>query len=139
MSAGLAQSLQFLGEHFTPLFRGRGYLHGMNMHVSLDKGGAEFGPGKWGKRRFKPRCDILNEVVAGLIWIQLDLPENVSRSELETVAHRLVQRIIANASVRAVEDELTFLQRDQFCRSVKPEVIRELARRIMSAVKGFPV
>jgi hypothetical protein len=109
----------------------------MNMHVSLDKGGTGFGSG--GKRRFKPRCDILNEVVAGLIWIQMDLPENVSRSELETVAHRLVQQIIANAGVRAVEDELTFLQRNQFCRPVKPEVIRELARRTMSAVKGLPV
>jgi hypothetical protein len=111
----------------------------MNMHVSLDKGAARFGPGKWSKRRFKPRCDILNEVVAGLIWIQLDLPENVSRTELETVAYRLVQRIIANASVRAVEDELTFLQRDQFCRPVKAEVIRELAQRTISAVKGLPV
>jgi len=137
MSAGLPKSLQFLGEHFTPVFRGRGYLHGMNMHVSLHKGAAGFGSG--GKRRFKPRCDILNEVVAGLIWIQLDLPENVSRYELETFAYRLVQRIIANASVRAVEEELTFLQRDQFCRPVKEAVIRELARRTISAVKGLPV
>jgi len=139
MSAGLAKSLQYPGEHFTSVFRDRGYLHGMNMHVSLDKGAAGFGPGKWGKRRFKPRCDILNEVVAGLIWIQLDLPENVSRYELETFAYRLVQRIIANASVRAVEEELTFLQRDQFCRPVKEAVIRELARRTISAVKGLPV
>ena len=137
MSAGLAKSLQYPGEHFTPVFRGRDYLHGMTMHVSLDKGAAGFGSG--GKRRFKPRCDILNEVVAGLIWIQLDLPENVSRNELERAACRLVQRIIANASVRAVEDELTFLQRDQFCRPVKEAVIRELARRTISAVKGLPV
>ena len=49
------------------------------------------------------------------------------------------QRIIANASVRAVEEELTFLQRDQFCRPVKEAVIRELARRTISAVKGLPV
>ena len=137
MSAGLAKSLQYPGEHFTPVFRGRDYLHGMTMHVSLDKGAAGFGSG--GKRRFKPRCDILNEVVAGLIWIQLDLPENVSRYELETFAYRLVQRIIANASVRAVEEELTFLQRDQFCRPIKEAVIRELARRTISAVKGLPV
>jgi hypothetical protein len=137
MSAGLAKSLQYPGEHFTSFFRGRGYLHGMNMHVSLDKGAAGFGSGS--KRRFKPRCDILNEVVAGLIWIQLDLPENVSRSELETFAYRLVQRILANASIHAVEDELTFLQRDQFCRPAKVEVIRQLARRTMSAVKGLPV
>ena len=109
------------------------------MHVSMESAATEFSRGKWGKRRFNPRSDILKEVVAGFIWIELDLSKTVTRAELETVAHRLVQRINADASARMVEDELVFLQRDQFCRPVQMEVIRDLVRQTVSTVKGSSV
>ena len=36
------------------------------------------------RRRFNPSADILDEVVAGLLWMTLDLPPDVSRRELES-------------------------------------------------------
>ena len=35
------------------------------------------------RSKFNPRAEILDEVVAGLLWMTLDLPQDVSRPELE--------------------------------------------------------
>jgi hypothetical protein len=89
------------------------------------------------KARFNPRADILDEVVAGLLWMTLDLPQDISRPELETFAHQLVARIKFGACEIAVESEIAFLQSDQLGRPVNQEAVHGLAGRVMTAVRGF--
>ncbi len=89
------------------------------------------------KTKFNPRADILTEVVAGLLWMTLDLPQDVSRPELETVAHHLVSQIKFGAGETAVESQIAVLQSDQLGRPANLDVIHGLAGRIMNAVKGF--
>jgi len=89
------------------------------------------------KTRFNPRADILDEVIAGLLWITLDLPQDVSRSELEAFAHQLVARIRFGASEIAIESEINFLQSGQLGRPANHDAIHALAGRIMNAVRGI--
>jgi hypothetical protein len=89
------------------------------------------------KTKFNPRSDILDEVVAGLLWITLDLPQDVSRAELETFAHQLVARIRFGASQIAIESEITFLQSGQLGRPANHDAIQALAGRVMNAVRGI--
>jgi hypothetical protein len=86
--------------------------------------------------KFHPRREILDEVVAGFLWMQLNLPEDVSRDELEAFARRLIVRIAAGASQAATESEIAALQRSQFCRPVDPATVCSLAMRSMAAVKS---
>jgi len=88
------------------------------------------------KARFNPRLGILDEVVAGFLWMQLDLPEDTSRSELESFAHRLVGRIQAGDGEAAIAGEIAGLQSGQLCRPANPFVVRQLARRAINAVSG---
>ena len=88
------------------------------------------------RTKFNPRADILDEVVAGLLWMALDLPEDVSRPELEIFAHQLVARIRFGASKCGIESELAFLQSEQLGRPVNRDAIAELAGRVFGAVKG---
>jgi len=88
------------------------------------------------RTRFNPRADILDEVVAGLLWMTLDLPPDVSRSELESFAHQLVARIRFGASACAIESEIVFLQSEQLGRPANREAIHDLAGRVMSTVKA---
>ena len=87
------------------------------------------------RTRFNPRADILDEVVAGLLWMALDLPQDVSRPELELFAHQLVARIRFGASEDAIENEIAFLQCDQLGRPANRDTIHELAGRVIGAVK----
>jgi hypothetical protein len=89
------------------------------------------------KTKFNPRASILDEVVAGLLWMSLDLPQDISRPELETFAHQLVTRIKFGASAIAVENEITFLQSDQLGRPANHDAIHGLAGRVISAVRGY--
>ena len=86
--------------------------------------------------RYHPRSDILDEVIAGFIWMDLNLPEDVSLPELERFAHRLIARIRSNASQAAVESDLAVLQKVQFCGAVDPAVIRSLASRSIAIVRA---
>ena len=70
------------------------------------------------------------------MWMQLDLPEDVSRIELEDFAHHMVTRIHAGAGEASVATHIVELQLEQFCRHPNLPVIRELARRSMIAVRG---
>jgi len=88
------------------------------------------------RTKFNPRADILDEVVAGLLWMALDLPQDVSRPELEIFAHQLVARIGFGASVCAIESEIGFLQSQQLGRPANHDAIHELAARIFGTVKG---
>jgi hypothetical protein len=86
--------------------------------------------------KFHPRQEILDEVVAGLLWMQLDLPRDVGRDEIETFAHRLVTRIRGGANESAIIADIAGLQSHQFCRPADLPVIRDLAQRSMMAVRG---
>jgi hypothetical protein len=86
--------------------------------------------------RYHPRSDILDEVIAGFIWMDLNLPDDASLPELERFAHRLIARIRSHANQAAVESELTVLQKIQFCRAADPAVIRNLASRSIAIVMG---
>ena len=88
------------------------------------------------KTKFNPRSDILDEVVAGLLWITLDLPHDVSRPELEAFAHQLVGRIKFGASETAIESEIIFLQSGQLGRPADQDAIHTLAGRVIAAVRG---
>lgn len=109
----------------------------MNIRVSLQglqsAGPAPAPPAH--KTRFNPRADILDEVVAGLLWITLDLPADVSRRELEIFAHHLVARIKLGAGEAMVESEIVVLQSDQLGCSANHDAIHSLAGRILCAVK----
>jgi hypothetical protein len=89
------------------------------------------------RTKFNPRAGILDEVVAGLLWMTLDLPQDVSRPELEAFAHQLVARIRFGASETMVESEIAFLQSDQLGRPANPDAIHGLTGRVMNAVRGF--
>lgn len=86
--------------------------------------------------KFHPRQEILDEVVAGLLWMQLDLPRDVSRDEMEGFAHRLVTRIRGGANESAIAADIAVLQSGQFGRHANLPLIRELAQRSMLAVRG---
>ena len=78
----------------------------------------------------------MDEVVAGLLWMALDLPQDVSRFELEDFAHRLVSRIRFGASEAAVEREIVGLQCSQLGRPANPPAIHRLTGRVMDAVRN---
>jgi hypothetical protein len=80
---------------------------------------------------------LLDQVVAGLLWMSLDLPEDVSRREMEMLAHQLVLRIRAGADETALERDVALLQLEQFSRPPNPAAIRDLVRRALNAVSGF--
>jgi hypothetical protein len=109
----------------------------MNIRVILPaktvRTAAPFAPHR---ARFNPRAFILDEVVAGLLWMALDLPQDVSRPELESFARQLVSRIRFGASDSVIESEIAFLQSEQLGRPANRDAIRALAGRIMHAVKG---
>jgi len=88
------------------------------------------------KTKFNPRSDILDEVVAGLLWITLDLPQDVSRPELEAFAHQFVGCIKFGASETAIESEIIFLQSGQLGRPADQDAIHTLAGRVIAAVRG---
>jgi hypothetical protein len=79
---------------------------------------------------------ILNEVIAGFLWMEMDLPQNVSRDEVEELASRLISRIRADADEQVIEYDLTRFQLNQFCKPVKPLNLRELAKRAVVTVKA---
>ena len=85
--------------------------------------------------KFNPRAGILDEVVAGLLWMALDLPEDVTRSELEIFAHQLVARIKFGAGEDMIESEIAFLQSEQLGRPANRDAIRDLTGRVIGAVR----
>ena len=75
-------------------------------------------------------------MIAGLLWMALDLPPDVSRPELESFAHKLVAHIRFGSGAPAIESEIAFLQCEQLGRRANRDAIRELAIRIVATVKG---
>lgn len=88
------------------------------------------------KTRYRPRLELLDEVVAGLLWMQLDLPRDIARDEMEAFAHRLVSRIRTGAGAAAIAVEIAGLQSGQLGRPANLAVIRDLAGRAIAVVSG---
>jgi hypothetical protein len=79
--------------------------------------------------------DLMDEVVAGLLWMSLDLPEDVSRPEVERLAHHLVLRIKAHDERISLEQAVAYLQLEQFGRPPDFAAIRDLVGRAVKVVK----
>ena len=88
-------------------------------------------------RGFAFTPDLMDQVVAGFLWMSLNLPEDVSRREMEDVAHQLVLRIRANTDRTVLERAVALLQLEQFCRPPNFVAIRDVVCRAVSAVNGF--
>jgi hypothetical protein len=88
------------------------------------------------KTKFHPRLEILDEVVAGLLWMQLDLPGDTTRDEMESFARRLVSRIRRGAGEAAIAVEIAGLQSGQLGRPANLPFIRDLACRAIAVVSG---
>ncbi len=88
------------------------------------------------RAKFNPRAEILEEVVAGLLWMALDLPHDASRQELESFAHRLVSCIRIGAGAAEIEREIVGLQCGQLSRPANPPAIHRLTERVMDAVRN---
>ena len=80
--------------------------------------------------------DLMDQVVAGLLWMSLDLPDDVSRREIETLAHHLVLRIRTNVAPPALEQDIALVQLEQFSRPPNFSAIRDVVRRAVHAVHG---
>lgn len=79
---------------------------------------------------------ILNQVVAGILWMSLDLPRNVSRQTIEALAHQLIARIRAGAAEPAIEAELTLLYSQHFYCRADIVAIHNVVRRAANIVRG---
>ena len=116
----------------------------MNMHPVRDLVGPPIGanlrPFKTRapkKRRYSPRDELLDEVLAGFLWMSLNLPDDASLAELNAFAHELVSLIKANAGLAILEHSIFCLQRDHFGRPGDLAAIRALARRCIRSVNGW--
>jgi hypothetical protein len=87
-------------------------------------------------RRYAPKRDILLEVVAGFLWLYLDLPADLTREELNAVATRLVTNVLSNGEERALIAELARIQCKQFCGLANQENLEFLAKRTLSLVRA---
>ena len=88
-------------------------------------------------RDFAFTPDLMDQVVAGFLWMSLNLPEDVSRREMEVLAHQLVMRIRADTDRAALEHAVALLQLEQFCRPPNFAAIRDVVRRTVNVVNGF--
>jgi hypothetical protein len=96
----------------------------MTMHVTVPAARAVHAvPAPARKAKERPRALILNQVIAGILWMSLDLPEDVSRQELEEFAHCLVARINAGTA-------------EEFCLRTDAATLRGLIRRAANIVQG---
>ena len=79
--------------------------------------------------------DVLDEAVAGLLWMHLKVPKDASRDELQDYAHEIVRRVHAGAPETAIVDYIRTLQCDQLCELPNLPVIHDLARRAVGMVR----
>jgi hypothetical protein len=80
------------------------------------------------------RSEILDEVVAGFLWMELAFSDDVSRGELEQIAHRLVGVICAGARQAAIASEPTGVRSNELCCALKKHAIRVLTLRAIATV-----
>ena len=81
------------------------------------------------------RTHILNQIIAGIMWLSLDLPTDVSREELEALAHRLIALIRAGPRGSSIKTEFQILYVETFNRSTDASRIQCLIQRAESIVR----
>jgi hypothetical protein len=87
------------------------------------------------KSRATRETDVLAEAVAGLFWMHLNLPEDISGSELEGYADAIISSIQGGAAELAIEQRLKALQTAQLCQPLNLLAINFLTKRIFAVVK----
>ena len=87
-------------------------------------------------RRYAPKRNVLLEVVAGFLWLYLDLPADLTREELDMAAEQLVSNVLANGEEMALVAELARIQCNQFCGVANQRNLEFLARRTLSLVRA---
>src|SRR5579862_2404321 len=83
---------------------------------------------------YDTRFEILKEIVAGILWMALDPPDETPLSEFEFIAARLIKRIQRNTSPQVIEAEIGYMLRHQFCQLIAPTAISGLVTRIVAVV-----
>jgi hypothetical protein len=84
----------------------------------------------------RPKQDLLCQVIAGLLWLSLDLPDDPTKEELDALAEQLVAGIAAGSDEITVVAELIRFQSKCFCKPPNISSITTLARRMISTVNG---
>jgi hypothetical protein len=87
-------------------------------------------------RRYRQKRDLLREVIAGFLWISLDLPDDTTGEELDAIAEQLVVDITGGSDETTVIAELMQFQCKCFCKAPNLSNITSLARRAISTVNG---
>jgi len=81
------------------------------------------------------QVDVFAEVVAGLLWMHLSLPADVSRDELEVCATDLIRAMEFGGGESTVEQKLKYLQSNQLGQPVNGLAIKLLVRRVCEVVR----
>src|SRR5579862_7852928 len=79
---------------------------------------------------------IKGEAVAGHLWMQLNVPKDASRDELERYARDLIGGIDCDGSQDAVERQIRILQVQKLCRPLNLATIPELARKSIAVARS---
>ena len=75
---------------------------------------------------------LANEVLAGFLWMSLDLPEDTDLDEIKQLALDLAERMRAGGNEAVIAAQLEFVQRHQFCRPVDVARLMVVARRTVT-------
>ena len=78
------------------------------------------------------RQRLANEVVAGFLWMSLDLPDDTNLHEIKQLALDLGQRIRSGGNESVIAAQLEYVQRNQFCRPVDPARLMVVAKRAVA-------
>lgn len=83
--------------------------------------------------------NITGEALAGLLWMHLNLPKNVSLAELEGCAADLANTIRIAASNTAIEQKIRALQVEKRCLPLSQAAVAHLARQSIALVRSAGV
>lgn len=89
------------------------------------------------RRKFNPRRELVEEVVAGFLWMALDIPEDTTLDEVTSLAGQLVARIQQGDGEVLIQVRLDDMQRHYLCRPADAAILRDLACRTVTLVKAY--
>jgi len=85
-------------------------------------------------RQVRPdrRQRVVNEVMAGFLWMSLDPPDDTNLDEIKQLALDLTQRIRAGGNETEIAAQLEYVQRNQLCRPVNSARLMTIAKRAVA-------
>src|SRR5688572_15141712 len=89
------------------------------------------------RHKFNPRRKLVEEVVAGFLWMMLDIPEDTTLDEVTSLAQQLVTRIQQGDDEALIQAWLDNMQRHHLCRPADAAMLRDLACRAVTLVKAY--